>query len=59
MLSVQVTASKGTKRKKSYLDIWILRLQLPLLIIGVNCKVFGQQFPVRKGEKEYKRNFMK
>lgn len=59
MLSVQVTFSKGIKRKKSYLYIWMFRLQLPLLIIGINCEIFGQQFSGRKGEKEYKRNFMK
>jgi len=57
-LGVQVTFSKSMKRKKSYLDIWIFRLQLPLLIIGINCEIFGQQFSIRKEEKESKRNFM-
>lgn len=27
--------------KKPYLDIWVFRLQLPLLIVGINCKILG------------------
>lgn len=37
----------------------MFRLQLSLLIIGINCEIFGQQFSVRKGEREYKEHFMK
>lgn len=59
VLSVQITFSEGIKRKKAYLDIWMLRLQLSLLVIGINGEIFGQQFSVRKGEKEYWRNCMK